>query len=149
MSKMTEPTALNNTPNVTETVPNDAPMEKLHRRGCPTSSKGIVKEWWWLRITAALLVPLSIWFLAVLLTRLLGAEPETLVQLFANPLWVAVAVLLLLTGFIHTRLGVHEIIIDYVHAPAKKKACNLLVDFLSLALGLGSIAAVIQLHLMA
>lgn len=123
--------------------------EKTHRRGCPASSKGIVREWWWLRITAALLVPLSVWFLALLLTQLIGAEPANVAAAFANPIMAGVTILLLVSGFIHTRLGLHEIIVDYVHAPAKKKACNLLVDLLSLALCVGSVAAVVQLHLTA
>lgn len=126
-----------------------APTEKQHRRGCPSTSKGIVKEWWWLRITAALLVPLSVWLLVFIVTQLLGAQAQTLAQWMGNPVFAGIVVLFLIAGFVHTRLGVHEIIIDYVPAPAKKKACNLFVDFLSLALGVGSVAAVVQLHLMA
>lgn len=138
---------LNNTPNVTETLPADAPH--LHRRGCPTGSRGIVREWWWLRISAALPVPLSVWFLTILVTRVLSGGVDALAAWLANPLALLCTVLLLGFGFLHTRLGVHEIIVDYVHAPAKKRAANLLVDLLSLVLALGSIAAVIQLHRMA
>ena len=133
--------------NMNETTSTATP--KQHRRGCPSTSKGIVKDWWWQRISAAFLVPLSVWFVALLVTRLLGAEPATLAATFGNTVMTVVTVLLLLMGFIHARLGLHEIIIDYVHCKAKKRATNLLVDFLSLALGIGSIAAVIQLHLMA
>ncbi len=147
MSQLKETTTLNNTPNVTETLPNDAP--KQHRRGCPSSSKGIVKDWWWQRLSAAALVPLSVWFLSLLVTRLLGAEPTTVAGFFSNPFFTSGTVLLLTAGFIHTRIGLHEIVTDYVHAPAKKHATILLVDLLSLVLGLASIVAVIQLHRMA
>lgn len=149
MSELKQPTDLNNTPNVTETVPSDAPMKKIHKRGCPSTSKGVVREWWWIRITAALLVPLSVWFVVSLITHLLGAEPIAVAAWLLNPFVAGAVVLLLLAGFIHNRLGIHEIVTDYVHAPAKKRATNLLVDLLSLGLGVASIAAVIHLHLMA
>lgn len=135
----------NNTPNVTETVAADAPEGKTTR----SHRSHAVKEWWWMRITSAVLVPLSVWFLVALISRLLGADPTALANWIAHPLVLLAMVMLLCMGFIHTRLGLHEIITDYVHAPATKKATLLFVDLLIIGLAVGSIGAVLHLYRMA
>jgi succinate dehydrogenase / fumarate reductase membrane anchor subunit len=118
----------------------------VHRRGCPTGSRGIIYEWWWLRITAALLVPLSVWFVTALVTHLLGAETFTLQVWLANRFVAIAMVILLAAAFIHAQLGLHEIIIDYAHG-GTKKFLSFLADFLSLVLAIASIAAVVHLHM--
>ena len=152
MSSNMQPTDLNNTPNVLEQMPADAPealKAHAHRRGCPTCASGVVREWWWIRISAALLVPLSVWLVVSLISKLLGANAFSLgTWLGSTPVAIAVVATLALS-FVHTRLGLHEIIIDYVHARGMKRAMNLFVDLLSLGLALASIAAVIRLHGMA
>ncbi len=136
---------LNNTPDVKEHVPADAPdgAAEGHNHGC------VVKEWWILRITAGLLVPFSVWFLVALITHLIGPDSFTLDGWLASLFVTAVMVVFLAASFIHARLGMHEIILDYVPAKCTRKALNLLTDLLCLVLGVGSIAAVIHLHLMA
>lgn len=142
-----KPTDLNNTPNVTEK--SVAPAPKPHQRGSWHNARGIVQEWWWLRLSAAALVPLSIWFLAALVENLLGGD-RSMVAAWLNHKGVAIALgLMLVLSFIHTRLGLHEIIIDYVHKPCCKRAVTLFVDLLTLALTFGSLAAIYHLHKMA
>ncbi len=152
MSELKRTTQLNNTPNVTENVASGAPetlRAHVDRRGCPSSSRGIVRDWWWLRLSAALLVPLNVWFVTALVTRLLGAGQEGLIAWLANPLVMVAMVIMLAATFMHTRLGLHEVVIDYVPAPAARRVAIFFIDFLSLALALASIAAVIQLYRMA
>ena len=141
------PTDLNNTPDVHEHLAADAPG--VSEVPTPGHAACVVKEWWLLRITAGLLVPLSVWFVVALITHLLGPDSFTLDGWLASLPVTAIMVVFLASAFIHTRLGVHEIILDYVPSKCKKTALNLLTDLLCLALGIGSIAAVIHLHFMA
>lgn len=136
---------LNNTPDVTEHDVADAPMKK---QTCSHRSH-VVREWWRMRISAALLVPLSVWFIVSLITHLLAAEPLMIAAWLTNPFVAGAVTLMLVCGFIHTRDGVHEIVTDYVHAPFKKRATLLLIDLLSLGFGGASVVAVVHLHLMA
>lgn len=124
----------------------DALLDKTHRRGGLWTSGGIVREWWLLRISAALLVPLSIWFVVSLVTNLLGADQAAIAAWLKHlPVTIAMVVMLA-AAFIHTRLGLHEIIIDYAHG-GWKKLFVLVADLSSLVLGVGSIAAIIHLYM--
>ncbi len=139
-----QPTSLNNTPDVHEHMAADAPAHhSRHGHAC------VVKEWWALRITAAVLVPLSVWFLVALITKLLCGTPLDIAHWLNSLPVVGAMVILLGAAFVHTRIGIHEITLDYIHGSCGRKAVNLLVDLLCLALGIGSIAAVIHLHLTA
>lgn len=140
---------LNNTPNVTEKLPADAPLDRPHRRGSIGQARGIVQEWWWMRLTSLLLVPVCLWFILELIGHLLGAEPMNLVVWLSSPLVAFTLVVLLGVGFLHARLGLHEIVVDYVHAPAAKRAANVAVDLFTLGLAVGSIAAIVHLYLKA
>lgn len=137
-------TDLNNTPNVVESIPVDAPEVPKNSHRSHT-----VQEWWVMRVSAVVLVPLSIWFMVSLFGNLIGADVAALTEWIYSPFVTLALTLMLSVGFIHMRLGLHEIIVDYVHAPAKKKAALLLVDLISLGLALASIVAVVQLHLAA
>lgn len=138
---------LNNTPGVEEKLAADAPAIKHHKRGCHSTSRGIVREWWWLRLSAGALVPLSVWFITSLVQNLLGADPIAL-QVWLSHWAAALAMVMLLGfGFVHARLGMHEIIVDYVHCKTKKKLLNALVDLSALVLGVASIAATLTLFM--
>lgn len=80
-----------------------------------------VGHWWGQRLSALMLVPLSVWF-AVALVRLPLSDYAAVSIWMAsgfNPVWLA---LLLLALCWHSRLGVQVIVEDYVHAPALKLA---------------------------
>lgn len=134
---------LNNTPNVPEHLPAGAPKTKPRHHAC------VVKEWWLLRVTAGLLVPLSAWFLVSLVTRLLHGSADDIVAWLGNFVVAGAVIVLLGAGFIHTRLGLHEVTLDYIQCKRKLSAVNALIDLLCLVLGAGSITAVIHLYLAA
>jgi succinate dehydrogenase / fumarate reductase membrane anchor subunit len=133
---------LNNTPDVVEKPVADAPdaLKTKHKRDHS------VCEWWALRLSAAALVPLSIWAVTAVVEHLLGASTAEITAWITHlPVAIAMA-LFIIAGFMHTRLGIHEIVTDYVHCPCKRKAVNGLVDILSLALAGGSLWAIFILH---
>jgi succinate dehydrogenase / fumarate reductase membrane anchor subunit len=135
--------SLNNTPGVIEKPAASAPdvHSKKHK-------SHVVCEWWVLRISAALLVPLSIWLLTSLINQLLGADEIQISIWLASPLNAIALALTLVLTFVHTRIGLHEITLDYLHG-AKRCIVNLVIDLLSLGLGIASLAAIWHFYSMA
>jgi len=83
------------------------------------SAKSGAANWWLQRATAAALVPLMLWFVASLLVHL-GQEQAAIAAWLARP-WIALPlILLLVTLFQHTRLGLQVIVEDYVHVDRLK-----------------------------
>ena len=93
-----------------------SPLGVVLGRG--TAGEG-VGHWWAQRVSALMLVPLTIWFLAALITLPLNDYAAVSIWMAAgwNPMWLA---LLLLALCWHSRLGVQVVIEDYVHGPALK-----------------------------
>ena len=69
------------------------------------------------RVSAALLVPLAIWFLWAALS-MVGAEHRVVLAFLARPLNAALTILFVLAAAYHMALGVRVVIEDYVHGGA-------------------------------
>jgi succinate dehydrogenase / fumarate reductase membrane anchor subunit len=103
-------------------------------RGLGSAKEG-VQHWWLQRVTAILLVPLTIWFLIELVAHV-GAGHREVLRWLNDPIPLAGFLLLLGAGFWHLALGVQVVIEDYVHREGLKLALILLVKFACLALAL-------------
>jgi succinate dehydrogenase / fumarate reductase membrane anchor subunit len=77
-----------------------------------------VREWWWERVTAVALVPLTLWLTASLLV-LRGGDYAAFIGWLRHPLAALLLVLLLLALFVHLALGLTVVIEDYVHSRAR------------------------------
>jgi succinate dehydrogenase / fumarate reductase membrane anchor subunit len=86
-------------------------------RGLGSARQG-VKAWWWERVTAVALVPLTLWLTASLIA-LQGRDYATVVAWLQEPTAALLLVLLLLALFAHLALGLSVVIEDYVHSFAK------------------------------
>ena len=121
---------------------------KLGRaRGLGSAHDG-VSHWWLQRVTAVALIPLSLWFVYALMTVMLAPSVAHVAQWFLSPLNTIVTILLLITTFIHAKLGLQVVIEDYVHSPSMKYTlllANLFTCFIFAAI---SILAVLKLHLL-
>jgi succinate dehydrogenase / fumarate reductase membrane anchor subunit len=86
--------------------------------GHGAAGKG-VGHWWAERVSALMLVPLSVWFAVELLGLPLKDYAAVSIWIASgwNPVWLA---LFLLALCWHSRLGVQVVIEDYVHSPALK-----------------------------
>ena len=82
-------------------------------RGLGTAKKG-VGHWWTQRLTAAILVPLSLWFV-VMVISLKNADYETLHAFFKIPGNLVLIFVTVGTAYYHAQLGLQVIIEDYVH----------------------------------
>jgi succinate dehydrogenase / fumarate reductase membrane anchor subunit len=85
------------------------------------SAKFGAEHWWLQRVTAVALIPLAVWFMAGLIAHG-GDGPAAVSTWLAHP-WIALPmILLMVTLFQHTRLGLQVIIEDYVHSDRLKFA---------------------------
>lgn len=92
------------------------------------------------RASAALLAPLVVWFLYGALAHA-GSSYDEMRAWIAAPLNAAFMGLLILVGALHMRIGVNDIIDDYIDSGARGvfKLLNLLASLGGAALGLWSL----------
>jgi len=69
------------------------------------------------RITGALNVVFTLFFIW-LVVRLAGANVEQMGDLLSNPIVAIVVALMIISAAIHARIGMNEVIEDYVHEEA-------------------------------
>lgn len=105
-----------------------------------------VGHWWSQRLSALLLVPLSLWFVISLVGLPLNDYAAVTIWIASgwNPVWLA---LLLLALCWHSRLGVQVVIEDYVHTPALKFTVLLFNSGAHLLLLAGGLYALLRLAL--
>jgi succinate dehydrogenase / fumarate reductase membrane anchor subunit len=101
-------------------------------------------DFWRQRLTAAALLPLAALFISLLIV-LAGADRATVVATLGNG-WLAVPLLLLIVaGVVHMRIGMREIIDDYVHTPALRLVALVANTCFSFAIGFAAALAVVRL----
>jgi succinate dehydrogenase / fumarate reductase membrane anchor subunit len=108
------------------------------------SAKTGVEHWWVQRLTAVALIPLSLWFVAGLVS-LAGADWET-AYIWVGSLSGAVPMILLLgAGIWHNQLGLQVVIEDYIHHEGVKVTLLMLLSLASVALAVAGIFAVCKI----
>jgi succinate dehydrogenase / fumarate reductase membrane anchor subunit len=99
------------------------------------SAKTGVGVWWAERVSAVALVPLTLWFTASIIAHT-GSDYATLVVWLRTPLTAIMMILLLITVFYHSALGLQVVIEDYIHSGARFAA------MIAVRLGCSALAAV-------
>ena len=116
------------------------PLAKVRHLG---SAKEGVSHWWWQRLTAILLVPLSLWFVGSLWSLIAaGADRDDFVDWLSGPVAAILMLLFLGATFYHLKLGLQVVIEDYVHGRCKW-VLLILNTLLCLVLCLASLYSVI------
>jgi succinate dehydrogenase / fumarate reductase membrane anchor subunit len=110
------------------------------------SAKAGAAHFWHQRLTAVILLPLTIWFVYVI-ARFAGAELGDVRAFFANPLNASLMLIFVLAGLYHMTLGVQVIIEDYIHRESTKLALFVLNQFAGLALAVVCTIAILRLAL--
>lgn len=114
-------------------------------RGLGSAKEG-THHWWLQRLTAVALVPLSLWFVASLVS-MTAADYAAVVQWVRSPVVTILLICLIWALFHHAQLGVQVVLEDYVHAGWLKIAGIIAVKFIAVVLGLASVLAVLKIFL--
>lgn len=114
-------------------------------RGLGSAHDG-TRHFWVQRVSAVALIPLSIWFMVTLVSRLLSGEQVAVMIWLRNPLAALALSALIVALFVHARLGVQTIIEDYIHCEVKKIAALLFLNLCIFGFGAASLMAIARLH---
>jgi succinate dehydrogenase / fumarate reductase membrane anchor subunit len=112
-------------------------------RGLGSARSGTA-HWWQQRLTAAVLFPLTLWFVYVAL-HLAGLPRAAVAHWAAHRLNATLLLALVIATFTHAQLGLRVIIDDYVHDEAARLTAVLLVWGAAIVLGLACAVAVLKL----
>jgi succinate dehydrogenase / fumarate reductase membrane anchor subunit len=119
------------------------PLRKIRGLG---AARGGTGDFWRLRVAAVALIILSLYFLGFVIS-LNGADYATVHAALAQPFTALMIGLFVLVGLIHMRLGMQEIIEDYVHVEGQRLALLILSTFFCVVVGVASIFALLKLTL--
>jgi len=89
------------------------------------------RKWIMQRVSALIVAPLIVWFLLSLITLSTG-DYNSVINFFSKPLFLILTIILLITGFFHAKIGLSEIVEDYIQNEKIKNAVNLLGLLLSI-----------------
>ena len=89
------------------------------------------RKWIMQRASALIVAPLIVWFLLSLITLSTG-DYNSVINFFSKPLFLILTIILLIIGFFHAKIGLSEIIEDYIQNEKIKNAVNLLGLLLSI-----------------
>ena len=119
------------------------PLRKVRGLGAAREGTG---HFWRVRVTSVALIVLSLYFLGLVIS-LNGANYQTVRTALAQPFAALMMGLFVLVGLVHMRLGMQEIIEDYIHAEGTKLVLLILSIFFCVAVGAASIFALLKLTL--
>jgi succinate dehydrogenase / fumarate reductase membrane anchor subunit len=110
------------------------------------SARDGLREWRLQRLTAIALIPLSLYFVASILS-LAASDRITAVDWLSSPVPALLVILVVLAGITHALIGVRSVILDYVHTRARLLAAELLFRAAAVILAGGGVLAVLKLFL--
>jgi succinate dehydrogenase / fumarate reductase, membrane anchor subunit len=122
-----------------------SPLGKV--RGLGSAKEG-VSHWWYQRLTAIALAPLSIFFVWLCL-RLINADFNEVRATIANPIIAVLLISFLISLYYHGQLGLQVIIEDYIHHRPTEMTLLIVVKFASFLLAVASVLAIARIALQA
>jgi succinate dehydrogenase / fumarate reductase membrane anchor subunit len=108
------------------------------------SARNGTNHWWQQRLTAAALIPLVLFFWVVVL-RTLGSGHAAAVAAFKSPTVAGTAILMIIVGFWHLKLGAQVIVEDYVHHEGVKFTLIIAIAFTTTLIGVACLFAIAKL----
>jgi succinate dehydrogenase / fumarate reductase membrane anchor subunit len=108
------------------------------------SAKSGTHHFWQQRVTAAALVPLSVWFVSSALAYV-GAEQGAVAAFFAEPAEAILMFLFIVAAVHHMSLGLQVIIEDYIHQEGMKLTLLVLNRFACWGIGAAAGFALLKL----
>lgn len=115
-------------------------------KGARANSCGTA-SWLAQRVSAIALIPLSIWFVILMMEIVQAKDLDQFSSIFTSPFPTVVLAIFLLVSLYHGCIGIVEIIEDYVHSSFAKICLILFFKFLSFISAIAGVCALIVLHL--
>ncbi|MEI9993682.1 MAG: succinate dehydrogenase, hydrophobic membrane anchor protein [Rhizomicrobium sp.] len=119
----------------------ETPLHKVEGLG---SSHSGVTHFWRERVTAAALIPLSIWF-AVSALGLIGAHEAAVLAFLSQPLNAILMAAFVVISAYHMNLGMTVVIDDYIYVAWQKISLRLLSTLFALAVIAASLYALFRI----
>lgn len=107
------------------------------------SAKHGFSHWWWQRVTAIALVPLTLWFIFSVLC-LIGESHSAAVTWLGSPINATIMLLFVLTALFHAQTGLQVVIEDYIHTKWMNLSLLLLIKFASVVMAVLAIISVLK-----
>ncbi|MDE0308823.1 MAG: succinate dehydrogenase, hydrophobic membrane anchor protein [Acidiferrobacterales bacterium] len=110
------------------------------------SAKDGSAHWWWQRLTALALVPLTLWFTFSIsaLTGECFADVRTWME---SPFTATLLIAFIVSLFYHAQLGLQVVVEDYLHHEGLKVGTILAVKSLSVILVISSTISILRVAL--
>ena len=119
------------------------PLKKV--RGLGAAHRG-TDTFWRQRVTALANIPLTI-FLILAIVSHIGSSYDDVRTYLAHPIVALAMLALILSAAIHLRIGLKEIIEDYVHAEGLKALAIVFATFFAYGVGLAALFAIVKIGL--
>ena len=110
------------------------------------SAKHGFSHWWWQRVTAIALVPLTLWFIFSVLS-LIGGSHAAASAWLSSPINATIMLLFVLTALFHAQTGLQVVIEDYIHTKWMNLSLLLLIKFASVIMAVLAIISVLKVAL--
>ena len=120
-----------------------SPLAKVIGLGSAKEGSG---HWWWQRMTAVALVPLTLWFVYSV-AKLTGPCLADVDGWMASPVTSTLLIAFVVSLFYHTQLGLQVVLEDYVHHEGLKIFTILAVKAISVMLIILSTISILQVAL--
>ena len=119
------------------------PLKRV--RGLGAAHRG-TETFWRQRVTAVANIPLVI-FLILAIVSHIGSSYDEVRAYLAHPIVALVMLALILSAAIHLRIGLKEIIEDYVHGEGFKVVAIVLATFFAYGVALAALLAIVKISL--
>ena len=96
------------------------------------------------RLTALANIPLLLFFIGFIIS-LNGANQTEVVAAVSHPVTAIALIAVMISAFIHMKLGMQAVIEDYVHAEGTKIVCLFLNTAFTFAVGLTAVFAILKI----
>lgn len=117
------------------------PLGRVRGRG---SAREGTMHFWMVRLTSIALLPLSL-FAIGLVIGLAGQDYAYVRSVLGQPLVAILLFLFVVISLEHMRLGMQEVIADYIHGEGMKLAALVLNTFFALAVGAACVFALLRI----
>ena len=110
------------------------------------SASEAVHHWWAQRLTAVVLIPLSLWFVYSL-TTMYSANYETVTLWLNNATNSLLMLFFILSLYYHSVLGLQVVIEDYVESEWQRKSLLLLIKIIFSIAALSAVIAIFSIYM--